>query len=124
MPAPWEKSPEDKWADNFIARVEAITDNAQEDEAAEAYVAGVLSRSEGATAESIRESQGYNDWVEAISNFSDESIKRSVVAAAGRTDPGNQFPEDYDSTSVGQFEDAVREVLAQKFIDNWSDHYS
>lgn len=117
MSAPWELDPAEKWARNFRRRVSAITDNAQSDEAAEGYVSGVLEKAEGdVTESSIRESAGYQAWEDAVSNFSDEAIKRSTVVAAG-------LAEDYDSASEGQFEEAT-EVLGEKFINNWSDHYS
>jgi hypothetical protein len=117
MSAPWELDPAEKWARNFRRRVSAITDNAQSDDAADAYVAGVLEKAQGdVTESSIRDSAGYKSWLDAIETFSDEAIKRSTVVAAG-------LAEDYDSASEGQFEEAT-EVLGQKFIDNWSDHYS
>jgi len=126
MPAPWEKSPSEKWKDNFKNRIGAAASNAQDDGAASDYVAGVIRAAardgNSVTEEGVLESTAYQSWTEAVSNFSEEALKQSVVVA----DPTNDI-DDFDQAPTGaELDTALDSSLdhfATKFADNYAEHY-
>jgi len=132
MPSPWEMSPQEKWAQNFRDRIEAVTDNIEG--SVDDYQTGVeeaFARA-GVDVSAEETSLAVSRFSDAVDKFSDEAMKRTTVVAAaiylennevsGVDTGGVAGSTDYDSASEADFENAT-EILGQKFVNNWADSY-
>jgi len=133
MPSPWESTPQEKWAQNFRDRIEAVTNNIEG--SVEDYKAGVEAAFEraGVDMDAQDASVAVSRFEDSVDNFSDEAMKRTTVVAAALYLENNDVPDDvdtggvagsteYDDASEDDFE-AATEVLGHKFVDQWAESY-
>lgn len=141
MPSPWEKTPQQSWADSFERQVSVISDRIQD--ATDDYQAGVEQAFEraGADVDVDEVSQAVEAFEEQADNFTEQAMKRATAVAAALyletqdnvdvdfsgedASLGDvQGKTDYDDTngSDDEFRAAVL-VLAEKFVQNWAQSY-